>query len=199
MTRRGVLCTLDAKRERPELRQFKRDPFAEVLAERGRYIAAALTVVRAYIVADRPRVASPLSSFEGWSNTVRSALIWLGYPDPVETMEKVRREDPSLQAMEAIFAALKDLVGVGSEKACSVAEIIRRTIEVEPGPSGRPRCPGAKEAFQHVAEDRNGAIQGRELGKYLSRQKGRVALGVRLEGETDEHGHAARWWLTNCG
>jgi putative DNA primase/helicase len=200
MTRRVILCTLDAKRERPELREFLRDPFAEVLADRGRYVAAALTIARAYIAAGRPRVASPLPSFEGWSNTVRSALIWLGYPDPIETMETARREDPSLQTMQAVFAALKDLIGVGSEKACSVAEIINRANEHEPGPSGfRLRYPGATEAFQHVAGDRNGAIQGRELGKYLSRQKGRVALGVRLEGEADEHGHAARWWLTNCG
>jgi hypothetical protein len=51
MTRRVVLCTLDAKKERPELRNFKRDPVAEVLADRGAYVAAVLTVVRAYIAA----------------------------------------------------------------------------------------------------------------------------------------------------
>jgi hypothetical protein len=200
MTRRGLICTLDAKRERPELREFQRNPFDEVLADRGRYIAAALTAVGAYIIADRPRVTSELPSFEGWSNTVRSPLIWLGYPDPVETMETARREDPNLQTMQAVFAALKDVIGVGSKKACSVADIINRANEGEPGPIGFClRYPGAKEALQHVAADRNGAIQGRELGKYLSRQKGRVALGVRLEGQADEHGHAARWWLTNCG
>ena len=128
-----IVCMLDARQERPELREFKRNPFAEVLADRGRYVAAALTIVRAYIAAGRPRVAFPLPSFEGWSNTVRSALIWLGYPDPVETMETARKEDPSLQAMEAVFAALKDVIGVGSEKACSVAEIINRANEHEPG------------------------------------------------------------------
>ena len=48
MTRRVIICTLDAKLERPELRQFKSNPFATVLADRGKYIAAALTIVRAY-------------------------------------------------------------------------------------------------------------------------------------------------------
>jgi hypothetical protein len=198
VTRRAVLCTLDARRERPELREFKSDPVAEVRGNRGRYVAAALTIVRGYIVAGRPRFVAPLPSFEGWSNTVRSALIWLGYPDPVATMEKIRKEDPSLQEMEAVFGALKDLMGVG--QAYFVADIISRTNETAPGPNGYClRYPGAKEALQHVAGDRNGMIQGRELGKYLGRHKGRVALGVRLEGQADEHGHAARWWLTNCG
>ena len=198
LTRRAVLCMLDARQERPELRKFKCDPVADVLADRGRYVAAALTILRAYIAAGRPPVASALPSFEGWSNTVRSALIWLSYPDPVETMEILRREDPSLQEMEAVFAALKDLINVG--QACLVADIINRANESEPSPGGfHLRYPRAKEALQHVAGDRNGAIQARELGKYLGRHKGRVARGVRLAGETDEHGHAARWWLTNCG
>ena len=127
---------LDARQERPELREFKGDPVAEVLADRGRYVAAALTIVRAYIVAGRPRVATALSSFEGWSKNVRSAIIWLGYADPVETMETARREDPNLRAMEAVFAALKEVIGVGSEKACSVAEIINRANEHESRPGG---------------------------------------------------------------
>jgi putative DNA primase/helicase len=197
MTRRTVLCTLDARQERPELRKFKRSPFGEVLADRGRYVAAALTIARAYIAADRPRVTSELPSFEEWSNTVRSPLIWLGYPDPVETMETARREDPSLQTMQAVFAALKDLIGVGSERACSVAQIIMRANEGEVG--GRFRYPGVREALQNVARGRWDSIDPRELGKYLGRKKGRVVQGLRLEGEADPHGHAARWWLTNCG
>ena len=100
----------------------QRDPVAEVLADRGRYVAAALTVVRGYFAAGRPDPAPRLASFEGWSDTVRSALIWLGRPDPVETMETARRDDPNLQAMEAVFAALKDAIGVGEDRAISAAE-----------------------------------------------------------------------------
>jgi putative DNA primase/helicase len=66
MTRRVLTSMLDAYQERPELRQFKHDPVAEILTERGRYVAAVLTLVRAYIVAGRPRVVPRLTSFEGW-------------------------------------------------------------------------------------------------------------------------------------
>ena len=199
MTRRVVLCTLDARQERPELRQFKRDPVAEVLADRGRYVAAALTVVRSYLVAGRPSPAPRLASFEGWSDTVRSALIWLGRPDPVATMETARKDDPNLQAMEAIFAVLKEAIGIGFEKANTVAQIVALADERAPGINGyKLLYSGLKEALLNVANDR-GTIDARELGKWFSRHKGRIANGVRLEGKADDHGHSARWWLINCG
>jgi putative DNA primase/helicase len=203
MTRRVLRCTLDANQERPELRQFKRDPVAEVLADRGRYVAAALTIVRAYIAAGRPCVASRLASFEGWSDTVRSALIWLGRADPLETMDAARKDDPMLQGMEAVFAGLKEAIGIGQKT--SVAEIIQLADEMSSvslfNSSATPQSkyPGLKEGLQNVAGDRAGIIDRRELGKWLSRHKGRIAKGVRLEGEADEHGHAARWWLIKCG
>jgi RepB DNA-primase from phage plasmid len=207
MTRRGLRCTLDANQERPELRQFKRDPVAEVLADRGRYIAAVLTIVRAYIAAGRPRVASRLPSFEGWSDTVRSALIWLARPDPVDTMEAARKDDPTLRAMEAVFAALKETIGIRQKS--TVAEIIKladQRVQATPfdPPSNslgdRPlNHPGLKEALQNIAGDRAGFIDSRTLGKWFSRHKGRIAQGVRLEREADQHGHPARWYLLKCG
>jgi hypothetical protein len=197
MTRRVLLATLDARQERPELRHFRHDPVAEVLADRGRYVAAALTVVRAYIVAKRPSVAPPLASFTEWSNTVRSALIWLGRSDPVETMEAARRDDPTLQAMEAVFTVLTHAIGFGEQNARTVAQIV--DLASETTTDFQERYSGLKEALRNVAGDRSGMIDHRELGKWLSRHKGRVAKGVRLEGQADNHGHAVRWWLTSCG
>jgi putative DNA primase/helicase len=200
MTRRVVQCMLDARQERPELRQFRRDPVSEVLTDRGRYIAAVLTVARAYVVAGRPQVAPRLPSFGGWSDMVRSPLIWLGRSDPVETMEAARKDDPQLQAMEAVFAGLKNAIGIGLK--ISVADIIERAGEMTMGLYPKPwesKHPGLKQALQTVAGDRNGVINPRTLGRWLSRHKGRIAKGVRLEGQADEHGHSARWWLINCG
>ena len=82
--RRTVTTNLDPGVERPELRQFDFDPVDRVLADRGKYIVAALTICRAYCVAGRPNRAPKLASFEGWSDTVRSALMWLGKKDPVD-------------------------------------------------------------------------------------------------------------------
>jgi putative DNA primase/helicase len=51
ITRRVIKCRIDPNMERPELREYKNDPIATVLKDRGAYIAAALTIARAYIVA----------------------------------------------------------------------------------------------------------------------------------------------------
>jgi putative DNA primase/helicase len=92
LCRRTLPTRLDPQVERPELREFKGNPVATVLADRGAYVAAALIVCRAYHVAGRPGRAKPIASFEDWSDTVRSALIWLGKADPVKAMDSARAE-----------------------------------------------------------------------------------------------------------
>jgi putative DNA primase/helicase len=104
ITRRVLRAGMDAKMERPELREFKANPFERVLADRGRYLWAALTVVRAYQVAGRPgRLPRIGDTFAEWSDNVRSAIVWLGYDDPVLSMEAVRADDPSRRARREMF------------------------------------------------------------------------------------------------
>jgi putative DNA primase/helicase len=47
LTRRHLICELDAKMERPEQRQFAQDPVAMVLADHGKYLSACLCIPRA--------------------------------------------------------------------------------------------------------------------------------------------------------
>jgi putative DNA primase/helicase len=58
MTRRSLLMQMDPKEEEPELREFSGKPFETVLADRGKFVAACLTLCRAYCVAGRPGRAS---------------------------------------------------------------------------------------------------------------------------------------------
>ena len=91
LTRRSVVCRLDPKVERPELRQFAYDPIADAKDNRGELVVAVLTILRAYHVAGRPNRPPRLQSFEIWSDTVRGALMWLGAGDPAGTMDRLRR------------------------------------------------------------------------------------------------------------
>ncbi len=95
LTRRTLLCRLDAGVERPELREFRADPLALIRKHRGRYVYAALTILRAYHVAGRPRQPKPLGSFEAWSSWVRGAVMWVGCADPVASMDAVRECGPA--------------------------------------------------------------------------------------------------------
>ena len=52
--RRTVLITLDANVENPAERTFTQNPVALVLADRGEFVAAVLTIARAYHWVGRP-------------------------------------------------------------------------------------------------------------------------------------------------
>ena len=134
MTRRGLLCNLDPKVERPELRSFNFDPIARVLPSRGDYLAAALTISRAYRVAGSPEVCGPIGSYGPWSDAVRAPLIWLGEDDPVESMEAARDEDPKRAELAAVLAgwkvnldlrtpyAVRDLIDFVSSSAVAITK-----------------------------------------------------------------------------
>ena len=86
-SRRVLRIRMVSPLENPEERQGFRHPrlLAWVGAERPRLLAAALTVLRAFHVAGRPLPETGFpswGSFDGWSDLIRGALIWVGEPDP---------------------------------------------------------------------------------------------------------------------
>jgi len=195
ITRRALVCSLDPMLERPELRQFKSNPVEKVLADRAKYIAAALTIVRAYFRAGRPNTAPRLASFEAWSDTVRSALIWLGCPDPVLAMERARAEDPSLVVLSQMLAAWSNALGTGRDTARTASDILKLAEDT----SGEQdwRWPDLHNAITDVATLR-GKISAKSLGNWLRRYKGRIVNGLKFAGEGDKHGHSLRWWVEKC-
>ncbi|WP_224240202.1 bifunctional DNA primase/polymerase [Hyalangium gracile] len=205
-TRRVLLARLEANMERPELRQFKSNPVEKVLADRGRYVAAALTIVRAYVAAGKLGLAPRLGSFEGWSDTVRGALIWLGCADPAATMETARAEDPLMVLLRATLSSWAAHIGTGRSTARTAAEVLRiaeglETVEQFRRPETAEPFQALREAVLGVASNR-GRPDARTFGKWLARNKGRIVAGLRLQGEADSHGHASKWWVEphgNCG
>ena len=123
LVRRTLTCSLDAEMEDPESRTFAGDPLAMINARRGYYVAACLTIPLAYLAADKPDRLPPLPSYEGYSDLVRSPLVWLGCADPVATISDARMSDPIRSRRRAVFLAWR--VSIGMTK-CVVAEIIRR-------------------------------------------------------------------------
>ena len=93
--RRSLMCSMDAGVEQPELRDFKTDVLEDAWARRGELVAAGLTVLRAWRVADERLTLPAFGGFEDWSYRVREALVWLGRTDPCETQIKVRESDRS--------------------------------------------------------------------------------------------------------
>jgi len=207
LTRRVLVATLDSRLEHPEDREFSGEPVRDVLADRGKYVAACLTICRAYVVASRPDLLPRLPSFEGWSDTVRSALVWLGRADPVETLHSARAEDPRRAELRDVLTAWTDAIGVGPEWRRKAAEVIKLADAKETRQAGAGdysdryetdwKAPELREALLAIA-GRAGHISARQLGVWLRANKGMITDGLRLTNDADEHRHTASWWVESA-
>ena len=193
LTRRVVTATLDPEMERPELREFSGDPVRTVLANRGDYIAAALIICRAYFVAGRPNPVRRLASFEGWSDVVRSALIWLGRDDPIASMEAARDEDPILLGLREMLLAWGEVVGVGYEHRITLQDFIRHVNETDG--NRQPIWPRLHAAAKTVAGSRQGQVDMKQLSYWTRRYKGRIVDGLRLKGGANSAKKVNDWWV----
>jgi hypothetical protein len=195
LTRRAVRCRLDPQMERPELRQFTGDPVAKVLADRGKYLAAALTICRAYAVAGRPGRCPRLASFEGWSDAVRSALTWLGMEDPVDSMEQVREDDPDTGALRAVLEAWSSTFGIGRNYRISIREVVAK--------ANQTRTDAGTQVVNYVNEDLRSAILtalggGRQveadsLRYWIRGKKDRIIAEMKFDYKHDMEG--GKWWI----
>ena len=200
LCRRVITIGLDAGVERPELRQFKFDPVERVQEDRGKYIAAALTICRAYFVAGRPDTAPKLASFEGWSDTVRSALIWIGREDPVKSMELARQEDPELIELAEMLEAWSEVMETGSDRRAKLADVLVRSElkcrESEGDVELAFVYPRLNAALKAVGQryGKPTLPDARLLGKWLQRFKGRPVGGKKFMNLPDPK-HGAQWWV----
>ena len=106
LIRRFIVCRLDAQSARPDEIEHSFDAVQEAQRDRGELVVAALTVVRAYLVAHQPLVGvRPYGSFEQWSSWVRCALIWLGVPDPCGGRTAMEAGDPSRDVALGVLSA----------------------------------------------------------------------------------------------
>jgi hypothetical protein len=181
MVRRGLVCNLEALEERPELREFECDALDVVAADRGAYVAAGLTIVRAYLAAGAPRVCGPLGSYAVWTRLARSPLIWLGEPDPVTCMDASRDEDEELSDIREFFALWLDH-GLGLDTPYLTAAIIEEAC-VAPPPNYYGPQPFKQFLLRVAAVGGSpNAVSPERLGRWLRSISGRIVSLVDAQG-----------------
>ena len=201
LCRRVVRARLDPEMEDPELRIFTTDPLALIAADRGAYIRAALVICRAYIAAGRPKPARRLASFEGWSDTVRSALIWLGETDPVTSMTSAKAEDPERAAFRDLLRVWADTFGTGSENSKTLKAVVKTALDKTTNGGN------AEPTFVHL--ELNAALQAAVNGDRY-RQLSASSLGYWLRNHKDaivgthrfrysEESNVGYWWVEEIG
>ena len=180
MIRRGLVCNLEALDERPELRAFQRDTLEFAADNRGAYVAAALTIVRAYLVAGSPKVCGPFGSYAAWSKMVRSPLIWLDEPDPIISMEGIRDEDVVLNSIREFVSLWLDY-GLDLDSPYLTATIIEEACNAPPNYWGPMLF---KQCLLRVAASKGdpNVISADRLGRWLRKISGRIVRLVDAQG-----------------
>ena len=212
VTRRVVMASMDAEEERPEKREFKSNPFQRVIKDRGRYLAAILTIVRGYTASSGKAEISPLGSFDDYTRFVRGPLVWLGQTDPADTMDTLHEADPVMALLRSVMAAWEAVVGLGIDKtavevigmAQSPSGEFEKTPADETDTEKAARQVRDKERVTNrvalgealAAVSKNGAkISPQELGHWLRHHAGGISDGRRFTGKTDSKRNIQVWRL----
>jgi hypothetical protein len=195
MVRRGLVCDLETLDERPELRKFNRNTLRQAGANRATYVAAALTVMRAYLAAGAPEVCGPFASYTEWSTMVRAPLVWLGEPDPVASVDTSQAEDPELADVRECADLWLD--GYKVDEDYTSAGIVESWSVAPAGFNSNPH----KEFLLRIAGDKDGNISTKRLGEWLRRNIGRVVRAsnscrYRLIRGRDARTHVAAYRLS---
>jgi hypothetical protein len=149
-------------------------------------VVAALTIVRAYIAAGRPKVATGrIASFELWDDLVRQPLCWLRermlesgrdltdlplFVDPADSIDRAASENPETSKLAALLNAWIATFGT---TPTSPAQAITKATEVF----------GAQSVLFDALDEiagQNSKLNVRILGRWLERHAGQLCTGLRL-------------------
>lgn len=184
MVRRCICIHLDPGVEVPAARVYKRPHLLdEVLKMRLQYVAAALTIVRAWTSAGSPMADRPsLANYEAWSKWCRQPLLWLDQPDPASSVFKGLREDPAQLLLEQVLAGWHRRHGSAS---MMVRDVVRSATRLDDGDDN------FHDALIEAAGG-NEPINVRKLGKWLARHEGKIVGKLRLRRATKTR-NAENW------
>jgi len=160
---RALVCGIDSGMERPEARKFDFEPEELARERHPELVVAALTALRAYILAGKPwgLERAPWGGLQRWDELIGGCLVWCGYADPYETRKSVIEEDPErLRNAQVLQAWHREF---GSKPI--------RLIDIEGMPTS--------ETYKHLRVD--GQWNSHGAGQQLRQLKGRIIDGFKLE------------------
>lgn len=190
LNRRALTCLIDPKCEVPSARKFDFDPVERALERRTRYVAAALTVLRAYQAAGRPpQNGNVMGTYGEWCRWVRDALLWLGDADAVRTWQPVNTDDPEREQFAAIVAAWRAVIGLGKAvnvkkaiEAATASAVDQHAAEMDGAPhnAGLDLLDAFKAVAPETARGPSTGIDTTRLGYWLRQHQRRVVDGCRF-------------------
>lgn len=127
--RRVLMCRIEPRCERPELRNFViPDILGYARENRSRLLKHALGILSGWVATTPEGPSPPLGSFEEWSRVVRGAIIWAGGEDVADALaSQTAGADDEAQLHRALLEAwIRDI-----RTPSTAAQVIARCDEVD--------------------------------------------------------------------
>lgn len=171
MGRRVLTIRLTSQSANPAMRSFKGNPVGAMTKLREHFVSCALTSIRAYLAAGAPVAAVPnIVSFDAWSHFCRQPLIWLGQPDPAQSLFEQLQSDPDDRALAEFLSAWIDLWGTKPVAVRKVADVAEARSDSE-----------LTETLFELPVIERGHVNRNKLGWYLKKNAGRIVGGHRID------------------
>jgi hypothetical protein len=193
-SRRICPIRLESPEARPEERQKFRHPnlLAWVGENRSRLLAAALTILRAFFVAGRPDQNLPAwGSYEGWSALVRSAVVWVGMPDPRRACVSLQDQaDVAALHMETLLDCWQQMDP--DRHGLTAAQVIDAIYPKLSHSQSQSSVPAYHSDMKAALDTILAKPDSRSLGNTLRTYKRRI-FGQRYLDQAGKHKRAVRW------
>ncbi|HXR25596.1 MAG TPA: hypothetical protein VN742_09570 [Candidatus Binataceae bacterium] len=150
---------------------------AHLIKNRPVLVAAALTIIRAYLAADCPKVSARGSRYPDWQRFASDPLVWLGQPDPVLSFDRAVKSDPVRE---------------------NFAPVLRGWLKLDKPEAWRSTAAllGAANIAQAIADARAvtlGSLTPRNASEYLKGMVEKTVEGYRVEKAGGTLKHATTW------
>ena len=159
-------------------------------------MAAALTILKAYFTAGRPKQVASLGSFEVWSDIVRSAVMWLGEPDPCLTICDIKQKDPERERTVALITQWYRLF---HDKRVTIKAVVEAAMRSDISMGTIRYCNAElKNAIQAITENDGDYIDSQSFGLWI-KSKADNHIGPYLIKRDGEQHHVACWRVIQKG
>jgi hypothetical protein len=169
LRRRVVTIRLAPRAETPTLRSFEYDPMATMRKHRAQAVARVLSIINAFRAVDEPALeARPIGTYDEWSRLCRYPLMWLGLPDPAQSLIDQVSYDPERQSLGEFLEVWRQCFGSSS---VTVRQLVAKSEQRSE----------LLEALEELPVMDGRYVNRGKLGWFIGKNRGRRADGLRIE------------------
>ncbi|MDI1310068.1 MAG: DNA-primase RepB domain-containing protein [Methylotenera sp.] len=174
LLRRVLTIHIDPRCATPATMTYKNFPVDKVRKNRGRYVAAVLTIILAWRKAGSPRASvENIVTFGGaWSDYCRYPLMWLRHPDPATALLEQVKHDPDGDSLAGLMTEWRAVFG-------TMPTTVRKAVERAEGSQS-----DLLEAMREFPVEEKGSINRSKLGWLLKKNANRIVAGMEFQQST---------------